>query len=349
MKKKYKNLENVAKKFTELMIEKMKQIENDWTKPWFPVKRKNFYPRNLSGRRYSGGNTIMLLFYMMFHPFRTPVFLTYKQATELGLKVSKGAFPVYHFTYLYFHRETREKISEKEYKKLSAIQQDEYLRYPIATYYNVFNLDLTDYAAKYPQQWEELIIHYSEKVELNEGEMFICPFLDDIFDNQKWVCPIQFELSNRAYYSPSLDKICSPVKQQFKNGEAFYTTALHEMSHSTGSENRINRKFRISNSQEYAKEELVAELSSALIAYFMGIEASIREDHAAYLRHWIGQLDAEPDFLLDVLSDIVKAVNYIMSETGFELTAEIGATINTNNSVNIEEPAESIEEVMVFD
>ena len=117
-KKMYKNLENVAQKFTALMIERIKQIDSDWNKPWFPVKRKNFYPRNLSGRRYSGGNTIMLLIHLIFNPYRTPVFLTYKQAEELGLKVSKGAFPVYHFTYIFLNRVTRDKISEKEYRQL---------------------------------------------------------------------------------------------------------------------------------------------------------------------------------------------------------------------------------------
>ena len=293
----------------------------------------------------------MLLFHLIFNPYRTPVFLTYKQAEELGLRVFKGAFPVYHFSYLYFHRETREKISEKEYKKLSRNEQDQYLVYPIAKYYNVFNLDQTDYAEKYPQQWEELLDHYSEKLELNEGEMFTHPFLDDIFDNQKWVCPIALCLSDRAFYRVPEDKIYIPLKQQFKNGEEFYTTTLHEMAHSTGSEDRLKRKLGVSNTVEYAKEELIAELTSALMGYFMGIETTIREDHAAYLKYWIGQLDAEPDFLFDVLSDTVKAVNYMISETGFELPAEIGVTadVNNSNSTEIQQPTESKEEVTVFD
>lgn len=352
MKKKYKNLENVAEKFTQLMIERIKEIDKDWTKPWFPVKRKNFYPRNISGRRYSGGNTIMLLFHLIFHPYRTPVFLTYKQAGELGLSVSKGAFPVYHFTHLYFHRITREKISDKQYRQLSPKEQDEYLTYPIAKYYNVFNLDLTDYAEKYPEQWEELLNHYSEKVQLNEGEMFSFPFLDAVFDNHKWVCPIEFSISNRAYYSPGEDRISVPLKQQFRNGEEFYTTALHEMAHSTGSEKRLKRKFGESLTPEYAKEELIAELSSALTGYFMGIETSIREDHAAYLKYWMGQLGSEPDFLLDVLSDTVKAVNYMMNQMEYELPEELSITATEDSTpkekVNIT-VVEDKEEVMIFD
>lgn len=350
-KKMYKNLENVAQKFTALMIERIKQIDQDWTKPWFPVKRKNFYPRSLSGRRYSGGNTIMLLIHLIFNPYRTPVFLTYKQAEELGLRVSKGAFPVYHFTYIYLHRVTRDKISEKEYRQLSKAEQDEYGKCPIAKYYNVFNLGQTDYADKYPAQWEELVNHYSEKVQLNEGEMFTCSFLDNIFEHQKWVCPIEFMLSNRAFYSPSKDTICIPLKQQFKKGEEFYTTTLHEMAHSTGSEKRPKRKFGESFSSEYAREELIAELSSALMGYFLGIETTIRQDHAAYLKHWIGQLNAEPDFLLDVLSDTVKAVNYMMEQMGYEQPEEIGIVTHADNTLKVREATHTAHEevVMVFD
>ncbi len=93
MKRKYKGIEKAAVKFTELMIQRIKEISNDWTKPWIPVRRKNFYPRNISGRRYSGGNTIMILIHMIFNPFRTPpVFMTYNQAMELGLKVRRVHF-----------------------------------------------------------------------------------------------------------------------------------------------------------------------------------------------------------------------------------------------------------------
>jgi len=351
MKKKYKGIEKAAQKFTELMMQRIQEISNDWNKPWIPVKRKNFYPRNISGRRYSGGNTIMLLIHMIFCPFRTPVFLTYNQAIELGLKVREGAFPVYHFTYMYLHRDSKEKISEKQYHELSPIEQDQYLKYPIARYYNVFNLDLTDYEEKYPEQWAKLIDHYQEKVKLNEGEMFSFPLLDHMIDYQSWDCPVKLQVQSRAYYSLTHDEICLPVKQQFKDGEVFYGTLLHEMSHSTGHETRLKRKMG-QDTPEYAKEELIAELSSALLGYFMGIETNIREENAAYLKSWLNELDAEADFLMDVLSDVVKVVNYTIGRLGFELPEEINITATakeTKPKVQIHIPAMETEMLQVVD
>ena len=326
MKKKYKGIEKAAVKFTELMIQRIKEISNDWTKPWIPVRRKNFYPRNISGRRYSGGNTIMILIHMIFHPFRTPVFLTYNQAMELGLKVCEGAFPIYHFNYMYLHRNTKEKINEKEYTKLSGFEKEQYARFSIARYYNVFNLDLTDYEEKYPEDWVKLIAHYQEEVKFNEGEMSGFPLLDNMIEDQSWDCPITLQIQNRAFYNLTDDYISLPVKRQFTTGEAFYGTLLHEMSHSTGHEGRLKRKIGEQFTPGYAREELIAELSSALLGYFMGIEMNISRENAAYLKHWIGELNSEADFLMDVLSDVVKIVNYTMDRIGFALPDEICIT-----------------------
>jgi len=353
MKKKYKGIEKAAAKFTSLMIERIKEISHDWTKPWIPVRRKNFYPRNISGRRYSGGNTIMLLIHMIFCPYRTPVFLTYNQAEELGLRVKPGAFPVYHFTYMYLHRDTRQKISEKEYDKLTENEQEQYISFPTARYYNVFNLDLTDYEEKYPEQWAELLDHYREKVKLNEGELFNFPLLDTIIEEGRWVCPIKLQVSNRAYYSTGDDEIRLPLKQQFHTGESFYGTMLHEMTHSTGIESRLKRKMGHRGSPEYAREELVAELSSALLGYFMEIETSVSRENAAYLKYWTGQLDAQPDFLMDVLGDVVKAVNFTMAKVGFELPEEISITSQAKaekkDKPQVTVPVMENEEVMVID
>jgi len=353
MKRKYKGIEKAAVKFTELMIQRIKEISNDWTKPWIPVRRKNFYPRNISGRRYSGGNTIMILIHMIFNPFRTPVFLTYNQAMELGLKVKEGAFPVYHFNYMYLHRDTKDRISEKEFNKLSDFEQDQYIRYPIAKYYNVFNLDLTDYETKYPEDWAKLINYYQEKVRLNEGEMFDFPLLDTLIEEQSWDCPINLQIQNRAYYNLTDDDIWLPVKRQFTSGEGFYGTLLHEMSHSTGHEKRLKRKMGEKFTSGYAKEELIAELSSALLGYFMGIETNISQENAAYLKFWIEELNSEADFLMDVLSDVVKVVNYTMDKIGFKLPDEINisqpAKEGYKEKIQLNTPVTTKEEVAVVD
>ena len=322
MKKKYKNLEKVALKFTQIMIRRVQEINDDWEKPWFPVVRKNFFPQNITGRRYSGGNIIMLLFYMMFTDFKTPVFLTFRQAKERDIHIRKGvsSFPVYYFTYVYCNSNTKERISEAEYEKLPEWEQNDYYILPMAKYFDVFNLDQTNFAEKYPGQWEELLNGFEERVKLNTDEnIFSFPLLDDVFREKTWVCPIELTKSNRAYYSPSQDRIVLPLKEQFKIGQAFYSTALHEMTHSTGSQERLKRIKSGSSkgSDDYAREELVAELSAALSGYYMGIETYPDKENAAYLKYWISQLNEEPDYLLDVLGDVVRAVSYILEKIGF--------------------------------
>ncbi len=326
MKKGNKNLEKIAGRFSALMIQRIKDVESDWNQPWIPVKRKNFLPQNITGRKYHGGNTLMLLFQQLFTDYKTPVYLTFKQAQERSVRIKKGehSFPVYHFINMYLDiNNPTEKITEEEYKKLTDSEKDDYRRIPVLKIFDIFNLDQTDYSEKHPEKWEELLKQSREEVILNENELFSYPFLDRVFENQNWICPIEIIISNRAYYSPTTDKIVLPLKKQFTNGQDFYATALHEMTHSTGKDTRLNRiKATSKRNTDYAKEELVAELSAALMAYYMGIETTIRDDHAAYLKHWINAMKEEPTFLMEVLSDVVRAVKYTLDYLNFNMDTE---------------------------
>ena len=315
-----KRLEKTAEKFTNLMIKRITEVSNDWTKPWLEVKRKDFLPHNISGRFYSGGNTLMLLIYSMYYDYRTPVFLTFLQAKELGIIVRKGAtsFPVYHIPYMYYHPDTQVKISIEKYEALDDTQKEGYFLIPTPKCYDVFNLDQTDYDEKYPEKWAALSATHALAPQY-QTELCSNDLLDEMIQNEQWVCPIEQKLSNRAYYSPSLDRIVLPFKQQFVTGETFYGTALHEITHSTGHESRLKRlqKGTSKGSDNYAKEELVAELSSALMGYYLGMETCIREDHASYLKHWLEALHKENTFLMDVLTDVIQAVKYICTHLGF--------------------------------
>ncbi len=101
---------------------------------------------------------------------------------------------------------------------------------------------------------------------------------------------------NSAYYAPSRDIIQLPPFEAFKDKESYYATALHELTHWTKHEHRLDRDFGRQKFGDvgYAREELVAELGAAFLCAELGITPEIRDDHAAYLGHWITALKARP-------------------------------------------------------
>ena len=128
----------------------------------------------------------------------------------------------------------------------------------------------------------------------------------------KWICPIKPTYGDNAYYSISKNEIVIPEKRQFKNGESFYSNLAHEMGHSTGAENQLNRlKPSSFGSKEYAHEELVAEMSAAIVSQRYGMSKTLKEDSLPYLKGWLDSLKEEPSFIKTVLQDVKKASGMI--------------------------------------
>ena len=143
--------------------------------------------------------------------------------------------------------------------------------------------------------------------------MFSFPAIDHMIDENKWICPIKPTYGDNAYYSISKNEIVVPEKRQFKNGESFYSNLAHEMSHSTGAENQLNRlkPGQSFGSAEYAREELVAEMSAALVSQRYGMSKTLKEDSLPYLKGWLDSLKEEPAFIKTVLQDVKKASGMI--------------------------------------
>lgn len=132
----------------------------------------------------------------------------------------------------------------------------------------------------------------------------------------------------------SKDHIVVPTKEQFVDGESFYGTLLHEMTHSTGAASRLGRlKACTFGDENYAREELVAELGSALICQQNGIQKHVKGDSAAYLKSWLDSLEESPDFIRTVMADVKKAtavINYRMQDVSQQL--ENGQTVQPYSS-----------------
>lgn len=313
MKLNSKKLQKVAEKFTSMMIQRITEVTEDWQIPWLPVKHKDYQPRNITGRFYSGGNTFMLLIYSLHLDFTTPVFLTFLQANNMGIRIKKGAssFSVYHIAHMYYNPNNKDMISMDKYNNLA----DESLKscYQLILTpkcYDVFNLDQTNFNEKYPEEWNVLQAKHRIVPDLSQKAMYANAMLDQLITNQMWVCPIEEQFSNKAYYTPLQDRIVLPYKIQFDTGESYYSTFLHEMIHSTGHQDRLNRLDK-KDFNSYAKEELIAELSAAMMGFYMGIETTIRADHASYLKSWLEALHKDSSFLMGVLNDMVKAIDFM--------------------------------------
>lgn len=328
--------ERALERFTELMIKKISSIKGDWKKPWFT---ENFmaWPKNLSGREYNGMNALMLMLLCEENNYKLPVFCTFQRVSGLNystdrqgnhkpltdangerlpqVSVLKGekSFPVFITTFTVVDKETKEKIKMEDYRKLSPEEQKKYSVYPKLNVHNVFNVAQTNLREARPELYEKLCERNNLKrpASLDDEKMAFAP-LDEMIEKKLWVCPISLEHQDSAYYSIAKDAIVLPEKSQFINGESFYGTLLHEMTHSTGAEGRLDRiKPAAFGSQEYAREELVAELGSALVASQYGITKTIKEDSAQYLGSWLDVLKESPEFLKTTLFDVKKASSMI--------------------------------------
>lgn len=155
-------------------------------------------------------------------------------------------------------------------------------------YFNVFNLDQTNFAEKYPEKWEIIKKRFCFTEPVNDG--YRNQLIDQTIEKQTWVCPIELKEQNHAFYSPGTDSITLPTIKQFSNGKEFYYTALHEMAHSTGHPERLARKFGYQGTFLYAHEELIAELSSAVTGRDLGLAVLPRKENAQYLKGWLSEI-----------------------------------------------------------
>lgn len=300
--------ERVAQKFAEQLIEKLEGAKLDWKQPWFSNVGMGA-PQNFDGRRYNGMNQMFLALQQEKMGYQLPVWITFQRAKDLGVTVNKGekSMTVWLGSRTIFDKDGK-KITGKEYDALSDAEKNECSFRPFAKAYAVFNIQQTNYPELHPEEYSALKERMMVRTTLDESNMIQVSELDDMIKNQTWLCPILPVQQNEAFYSISRDSITVPLKGQFVDGESFYKTLLHEMAHSTGAESRLNRIAPTQfGSSEYAREELVAEMTSAIVANSMGFSSGIKEDSVAYLQSWLDALKQSPKFMLTLMKDVNKA------------------------------------------
>jgi len=266
---------------TDKIIKELEAGNIPWSKPW---KSSHDRPKNLvSKKAYQGINTILL----GMEGYKSPWWLTYKQAAKLGGNVkkgSKGAMVVFY------------KIYDKKKK-----DSDDTDRIPVLRYYKVFNSQQCE-GLNLPPEPEPPTFNPIDKA---ESIIAHCP--------DKPLVEFGF---NHACYIPSEDKIQLPEKTAFNSNDEFYSTFFHELVHSTKHESRLNRNHKtVSNfgSLDYSFEELVAEIGNSFLCSESGIEKTFKNS-VAYIKGWLKVLKDDSKMVLSAAGKAEKAANYILNK-----------------------------------
>ena len=316
-------------RFCSLMINRMKAMKaSDWRQGWTNGKGTMLgMPQNLSGRNYSGTNSFFLQMDTAMNAYRTPVYMTFMQAQKENLRIKKGAqsMPVIYWD-LNIKDERGKRVAESDYKQMSRGEQAKCEVRPFLRAFSVFNVDQTNLEEVNKEKYDAIVDRFKGPQLRDTQGMYENRALDRMFERQEWICRVQNDrIVDGAYYSPARDMVIIPMKEQFnigknaeeifKDGMEYYSSALHEMTHSTGTANRLNRdKGAKFGDAKYAKEELVAELTAAMVGNTLGFDKRILNNNAAYMDGWINALREEPKFIVSVMADVNKASKMILEK-----------------------------------
>jgi antirestriction protein ArdC len=285
-----KDRPDIYAEVTDKIIKALEAGVRPWQKPWQAgglgsVSR----PLRANGQPYRGINVFLLWDAANQNGFSSPYWFTFKQASDFGAHVRKGEkgstiVKAGKFTKEEANPDTG-KVEEKDIFYMKG--------------YVVFNADQID----------------------GLPEKYLPKPIDEATDKPQRLAHAEAFFANtgakvtyggeRAFYRPSTDEIRVPDIDRFKDVGAFYATLGHETVHWTGHDSRLARKFDRFGSNDYAAEELVAELGAAFLCADLGLELDVRDDHAAYIDNWLEVLKKDKRFIFTASSAAQKALDFL--------------------------------------
>ena len=273
-----------------------------WEKPWKAPARLNRDRNGASGYAYTGLNPFSLWLRAASKGWESKLWFTFKQVKDLGGYVKKGEKS----TVVYFWKMIL--VDDKD----PDTQEIKKKKIPLIKISLVFNLEQTE-NVKLPKRELET---YAEELAAWDPIVEAQAVLDN-YVNKEGGPSLSHNGGDRAFYRPAADAISLPNQSQFPKADEYYSTAFHEAGHSTGHQSRLKRlegEARVAafGSNEYSKEELVAEFTSALLSAEVGID-STRENSTAYLRGWLSKLKSDPKLAVVAAGKAHKAANYILN------------------------------------
>ena len=284
---------DIYQEVTDQLITLMEQGVKPWTRPWQAGHGAGHVSKPLrsTGEAYQGINILMLWGEAMIRGFEAPIWITFKQALTLGGTVRKGAKST---KTVYAGRIERDTETDKGETVTEQI--------PFLKTYRVFNVEevegLPDHFYAPPQDY--LPNPDNRDVRL---DAFFTSLNADIRHG-----------GSSAFYAPGPDHIQMPPYERFDSADDYYATLAHECAHWTGHTSRLDRRFEgkpgLGNSA-YAREELVAELTAAFLCADFGIKLNDREDHAAYLSHWLKVLKDDKRAIFQAAAHAQRAADWM--------------------------------------
>jgi len=279
---------------TDRIIGMLEQGEIPWDRPWTGAGR--WAIKRASGKPYSLLNQMLL--------GNPGEYLSFNECKKLGGHIKKGAKA----KIVVFWKMLDKPLEDKDGKLMVDSEGNVKTRtIPYLKYMNVFHID--DCEGLEPKHYDETLRDFDP---IDKAEQVIEGYV------QRSGIVMEHVKQGRAYYSPDMDKVVLPIKEQFKSEAGYYGTAFHELTHSTGHKNRLDRIVAGSFSfgdETYSKEELVAEIGSASLMNILGIETDISiRNNAAYIQSWVKALRNDKKLIVSAASKASKAVELIMPE-----------------------------------
>ena len=268
---------------TDRIIAQMEQGIIPWKKPWIA---------NVKAISHTTGKAYSLLNQMLLG--RPGEYITFKQCQEAGGHIRKGEKASMVVFWKWIEQEDEETGESKSV--------------PFLRYYNVFHID----------QCEGITAKHSTATAFPDGAEVLEAAQEIIYDylSREGVKLSHME-GDKAFYRPSTDEVVLPIRKQFVSTAEYYSTVFHELTHSTGHPSRLNRlsKPTFFGTEDYSKEELVAEIGASALVNHVGLETtSSLRNNTAYIQNWLSVLKNDKRFIVSAAGKAEKAVNLILNQ-----------------------------------
>lgn len=287
---------DIYSRVTHQIISFLKAGTRPWIQPWHsthaagPVSR----PLRHNGEPYSGINILTLWGSAMQQRFAAPIWMTFRQALELGGHVRKGesGSPVVYASSCK-RTDTDAEGNETDERSIAFLKA-----------YTVFNVEQIEGLPACYHLPANPVANPDQRVEA--AEAFFAATGAEIHHGGSSAC-----------YIPSLDRIHMPAFEAFRDGESYYATLAHEMTHWTRHDSRLKRDFGRERfgDEGYAMEELVAELGAAFLCADLGLTLAVREDHASYIASWLKVLKSDTRAVFTAAAHAQRAVEFLRART----------------------------------